>query len=131
MKIEKKSRVEPVKTYEVYGKTFDEKTEAEAWKSEVEMRLKASLFIVELEPDEQGKFKYSILFEVRDYLGEAGLLSFLQKEKIEFIKFVEGKAIKALNITKLNKFNSWIEMQDFLNNIEVKSSHIISERMLK
>lgn len=131
MKIEKKTKVTQIKTYETYGKIFDNRIEAESWKSEVETKLRASLFIVELEPDEQGRFTRSILFEVRDYLGQSGLLSFLQKKKIKFIDFVEDKAIKSINIVKINKFNSWTEMQAFLDNIEVESIQLITERKLK
>lgn len=131
MEIKKKTKVTQVKTYETYGKTFDNRIEAVTWKSEVETKLKSSLFLVELEPDEQGKFTRSILFEIHDYLGQSGLLSFLQKKKIKFINFVEGKAIKAINIVKINKFNSWAERQAFLDNIEVESIQVITERELK
>lgn len=131
MKVEKKIKIIPVTTYEVYGKTFDDKRKAEEWKKEVETRLRSEFFIVDFLPDTEGNFTSSILYEVRNYLGEAGLISTLQSQNVKFIEYVKRNPIKNVNINRVKKFNSWTELQEFLNDVGVEQVVTITEGTLK
>lgn len=131
MKIEKKVEIEKVKMYEVYGKQLDSKEKAINWKNYIESNLKATYFIVMLDPDTEGNFTTKILFKMYSWIGMSGVIAKLEKMGIPLIKIHEGKFIKNVEITKLERFKTWEELVEFQENNEFTLEKEITEGDLK